>query len=128
MRRRCPQVIASPTVSILGEDVDALLLSLKTFSEEKGFNALKVKLIEWATASNSTICSHELQGLLTQFTQKALQAQAVTEVEFDSGRAKDLLARLPKPLTEELRANMIEAFPHLLAKALEQARASLVLT
>ena len=114
-------MLESQSASVLGEDIDALLLALSKFSDAKSFPTLRDKLTKWATAFNSQMSAEEVRIHLRQFAQALDKAQAVTEVPFDGVKVEALLAKIPKPFDNALRQDMIVAFPMLLRYVLEQA-------
>ena len=115
------QALASATPSLLGEDIDALLLSLKTFTDAKNFPALRAQLLQWATTHNSAMCAQALESELKQFLDAAQGQQALTELKFDGPKVLDLLGKIAKPMPQAVCQELINTFPHLFKQVLEKA-------
>ncbi|CAE7220201.1 HIS7, partial [Symbiodinium sp. CCMP2456] len=115
------KVLEETAPSILGQDVDVLLQSLKVFSAaKKEFPTLRTQLTAWATAHNTAMASQEVELELKQFVAEAQKQEALTKVMFDAHKIKDLLGKISKPLQGTLREEMVKAFPYLLEQVLQK--------
>ena len=115
------QVLESSSPTIRGTDLDALLTSLKTFSEVKGFQEARAKLVEWATRHNGALRANELQKLLSNFVAEASAAEAVTTINLDGDKCRELLGQLSSPVPDELCASMRSALPYLISQLVTEA-------